>query len=83
MDRDYFYEVLYGVFEKDTEHFLSFIETEHLYMLAYEESEREIYKAEINNQIEYIFKRIKEEDALDASSKRVELLRITKSLLQD
>ena len=51
MDKNYFYEVLYGVFEKDTEHFLSFIETEHLYMLEYEESEREIYKAEINNQI--------------------------------
>lgn len=83
MDKEFIHEVLYGVFEKDANHFWSFIESEYLYMLACKESERKVYKAEINNQIEYIFNRIKEEDAWDASSKRVELLRKTKCLLKD
>lgn len=83
MNKEYFYEILYGVFEKDANHFLSFIETERIYMLACKESDRKIYKAEINNQLEYIFNKIKEEDAPNASSKTVELLKITNGLLKD
>lgn len=83
MNKEYFYEILYGVFEKDANHFLSFIETERIYMLACKESDRKIYKTEINNQLEYIFNRIKEEDAPDASSKIVELLKTSKGLLKD
>ena len=71
-------EVLYSVFVEDTNAFKAFIDAEYLQAITCLDSEKDKILAEINDQLDYIFARIKAEGACDAPSKTTEFLNIMK-----
>ena len=71
-------EVLYSVFVEDTNAFKAFIEAEYLQAITCLDSEKDKILAEIDNQLEYVFKRLKAEGASHAPSKNIEFLEIMK-----
>ena len=71
-------EVLYSVFVEDTNAFKAFIDAEYLQAITCLDSEKEKILAEIDNQLEYVFARIKAEGASHAPSKTTEFLNIMK-----
>ena len=71
-------EVLYSVFVEDTNAFKAFIEEEYLQAITCLDSEKDKILTEINEQLDYIFKRIKAEGAPHAPSKTIEFLEIMK-----
>ena len=71
-------EVLYSVFVEDTNAFKAFIDAEYLQAITCLDSEKEKILAEIDNQLEYVFKRLKAEGATHAPSKNIEFLEIMK-----
>ena len=71
-------EVLYSVFVEDTNAFKAFIDAEYLQAITCLDSEKEKILAEIDNQLEYVFKRLKAEGASHAPSKTTEFLNIMK-----
>ena len=71
-------EVLYSVFVEDTNAFKAFIDAEYLQAITCLDSEKEKILAEIDNQLEYVFKRLKAEGATYAPSKTTEFLEIMK-----
>ena len=71
-------EVLYSVFVEDTNAFKAFIDAEYLQAITCLDSEKEKILAEIDNQLEYVFKRLKAEGASHAPSKNIEFLEIMK-----
>ena len=72
-------EVLYSVFVEDTNAFKAFIEEEYLQAITCLDSEKDKILTEIDNQLDYIFARIKAEGACTAPSKKIELLNIMKA----
>ena len=72
-------EVLYSVFVEDTNAFKAFIEAEYLQAITCLDSEKDKILAEIDNQLEYVFKRLKAEGAPTAPSQKIELLKIMKN----
>ena len=71
-------EVLYSVFVEDTNAFKAFIEAEYLQSITCLDSEKDKILAEIDNQLDYIFARLKAEGATYAPSKTTEFLEIMK-----
>ena len=71
-------EVLYSVFVEDTNAFKAFIEAEYLQAITCLDSEKDKILAEIDNQLDYIFARIKAEGACAAPSQKIELVTIMK-----
>ena len=71
-------EVLYSVFAEDTNAFKAFIDAEYLQAITCLDSEKDKILTEIDNQLDYIFARIKAEGACTAPSKKIELLTIMK-----
>ena len=71
-------EVLYSVFAEDTNAFKAFIDAEYLQAITCLDSEKDKILTEINEQLDYIFKRIKAEGASQAPSKTIEFLEIMK-----
>ena len=71
-------EVLYSVFVEDTNAFKAFIDAEYLQAITCLDSEKEKILAEIDNQLEYVFARIKAEGASHEPSKTTEFLNIMK-----
>ena len=71
-------EVLYSVFVEDTNAFKAFIDAEYLQAITCLDSEKVKILAEINDQLDYIFTRIKAEGASQAPSKTIESLEIMK-----
>ena len=71
-------EVLYSVFVEDTNAFKAFIEAEYLQAITCLDSEKDKILAEIDNQLEYVFKRLKTEGATHTPSKTTEFLNIMK-----
>ena len=71
-------EVLYSVFVEDTNAFKAFIDAEYLQAITCLDSEKDKILAEINDQLDYIFARIKAEGASHAPSKTTEFLNIMK-----
>ena len=71
-------EVLYSVFVEDTNAFKAFIDAEYLQAITCLDSEKEKILAEIDNQLEYVFKRLKTEGATHTPSKTTEFLNIMK-----
>ena len=78
MKKESLNEILYGVFVEDTSAFRIFLESEQLYAITCLSSEKEKILAEIDNQLDYIFARIKEEGACAAPSQKIELVKIMK-----
>ena len=72
-------EVLYSVFVEDTNAFKAFIEAEYLQAITCLDSEKDKILTEIDNQLEYVFKRLKAEGACTAPSQKIELLNIMKA----
>ena len=71
-------EVLYSVFAEDTNAFKAFIDAEYLQAITCLDSEKDKILTEIDNQLEYVFKRLKAEGASHAPSKNIEFLEIMK-----
>ena len=71
-------EVLYSVFVEDTNAFKAFIEAEYLQAITCLDSEKDKILTEIDNQLDYIFARIKAEGAPHAPSQKIELVKIMK-----
>ena len=71
-------EVLYSVFAEDTNAFKAFIDAEYLQAITCLDSEKDKILTEIDNQLEYVFKRLKAEGACVAPSKTTEFLNIMK-----
>ena len=71
-------EVLYSVFAEDTNAFKAFIDAEYLQAITCLDSEKDKILTEIDNQLEYVFKRLKAEGAPTAPSKTTEFLNIMK-----
>ena len=72
-------EVLYSVFIEDTNAFKAFIEEEYLQAITCLDSEKDKILTEINEQLDYIFARIKAEGACAAPSQKIELVNIMKA----
>ncbi len=72
MNDEFFLEILYSVFEKDTKAFSCFIECEIDYAYRFKEDETELLLWAIEEQLRYITK--KKEDAQHASSRIVDLI---------
>ena len=79
MKKESLNEILYGVFVEDTSAFRIFLESEQLYAITCLSSEKEKILAEIDNQLEYVFKRLKAEGACAAPSQKIELVTIMKN----
>ena len=79
MKKESLNEILYGVFVEDTSAFRIFLESEQLYAITCLSSEKEKILAEIDNQLDYIFARIKAEGACAAPSQKIELVTIMKN----
>ena len=71
-------EVLYSVFVEDTNAFKAFIDAEYLQAITCLDSEKDKILAEINDQLDYIFARIKAEGASQEPYKKIELVKIMK-----
>ena len=71
-------EVLYSVFVEDTNAFKAFIDAEYVQAITCLDSEKDKILAEINDQLDYIFARIKAEGASQAPSQKIELVKIMK-----
>ena len=71
-------EVLYSVFVEDTNAFKAFIDAEYLQAITCLDSEKDKILAEINDQLDYIFARIKAKGASQAPSQKIELVKIMK-----
>ena len=78
MKKESLNEILYSVFVEDTSAFRIFLESEQLYAITCLSSEKEKILDEIDNQLEYVFKRLKAEGATYAPSKTTEFLEIMK-----
>ena len=78
MKKESLNEILYSVFVEDTSAFRIFLESEQLYAITCLSSEKEKILAEIDNQLEYVFKRLKTEGATHTPSKTTEFLNIMK-----
>ena len=79
MKKESLNEILYGVFVEDTSAFRIFLESEQLYAITCLSSEKDKILAEIDNQLDYIFARIKAEGACAAPSQKIELVTIMKN----
>ena len=71
-------EVLYSVLVEDTNAFKAFIDAEYLQAITCLDSEKDKILAEIKDQLDYIFARIKAEGASQAPSQKIELVKIMK-----
>ncbi len=82
MGKEYLLDILYGVFVLDTSAFFTFIESERICAILCKGSQRRKRFTQINEQLDYVLDKIKEEDAWCASS-MVDLLNETKKSLKD
>ena len=82
MDNKFILNVLYGVFAKDANSFSIFLQEEKEQALKCSSNEMLKHFNEINEQLEFVYTKI-EEDAVKASSQKVELLNITNVIYND
>ena len=82
MDNKFILNVLYGVFVRDTNSFSIFLQEEKEQALKCSSNEMLKHFNEINEQLEFVYTKI-EEDAVKASSQKVELLNITNVIYND
>ena len=78
MKKESLNEIWYGGVGEDTSAFRSCRGSEQLYAITCLSSEKEKILAEIDNQLEYVFKRLKTEGATHTPSKTTEFLNIMK-----
>ena len=82
MDNKFILNVLYGVFVRDTNSFSIFLQEEKEQALKCSSNEMLKHFNEINEQLEFVYTKI-EEDAVKASSQKVELLNIQNVIYND
>ena len=82
MDNKFILNVLYGVFVRDTNSFSIFLQEEKEQALKCSSNEMLKHFNEINAQLEFVYTKIGE-DAVKASSQKVELLNITNVIYND
>ena len=82
MNERFILNVLYGVFVRDTNSFSIFLQEEKEQALKCSSNEMLKHFNEINEQLEFVYTKI-EEDAVKASSQKVELLNITNVIYND